>query len=385
MKDKFRRERYNYPVLERYTYLDNATTGLIPQYACDAMTSYLRQRATDGMDIDWYHDQWDFADDVRALIARMIGAESGQTICFGQNSSALFNIFCNGLGLKEGENVVVYDTVFPAMSYQWLNLQNAAGISVRIAKTKDGAVAPEDLFALVDDKTRAITVCHVDAGTGYRHDLKAIGHWCREHGIAFGVDATQSCGAMKIDVQAMEIDFLTSSSYKWLQGIQGIGFAYVSPSLMKKLGQPEIGWASVSDRINGGTWDMIMAENACRFECGGLPAVGLYGLKETISTYLKLGADDIQARILEVEAYLEEQVNKTDGLCMAYSHAPEHRSGLAFVNFPESCGLSEAVVKANGIRVRCSSPTKMRVGIHYFNSKEDIDRLIDFLKQRMAR
>ena len=110
MSDKFRRERRHYPVLERFAYLDNATTGAIPQYACDAMCTYLQERTRLGMDIDYYHDQWDFADTVRDQIAQLLNAESGKTIAFGQNASSLFNIFCNGLDLHAGDNVVIYET-----------------------------------------------------------------------------------------------------------------------------------------------------------------------------------------------------------------------------------------------------------------------------------
>ena len=89
MDNKFNRERWHYPVLDRYTYLDTATTGLIPQYACDAMNTYLQNRTDLAMDIDDYHWQWEYADDVRDEIAAMIGAESGDEIAFGQNSSSL--------------------------------------------------------------------------------------------------------------------------------------------------------------------------------------------------------------------------------------------------------------------------------------------------------
>lgn len=73
-------------MLERYAYLDTSTTGAIPQYACDAICTYLQERTDLGMDIDYYHEQWEFADIVRDEIAEMIGAENGKTIGLRQNS-----------------------------------------------------------------------------------------------------------------------------------------------------------------------------------------------------------------------------------------------------------------------------------------------------------
>lgn len=380
MIDKFQLERRHYPVLEHYAYLDSSTTGAIPQYACDAMCAYLRERTELGMDIQTYHEQWEFADLVRDEIAQILGAEGGHTIAYGQNSSTLFNLFCNGLNLQKGDNVILYETAFPAMTYQWLNLEQTLGIELRVAKAENGQITPDALFALADEHTKALTVCHVDSGTGYRHDLKTIGKWCREHQIPFGVDATQSCGAMKIDVQDMKIDFLTSSAYKWLQGVQGLGFAYISPSFMPLLIQTEMGWANVKDRINGGPFDLDISQTACRFENGGLPAPGLYGLTEVLHTYMRLGADDIQNHILDLSEYLHQRVKEIPGLSMAFEYDRDHSSSLNFIELPKELELTDRILRDAGIRAKVGS-AKMRVGIHYFNNKCDIDRLVDFLQK----
>lgn len=379
MTIKFQLERRHYPVLERYAYLDSSTTGIIPQYACDAMCAYLRERSELGMDIQTYHEQWEFADLVRCEIAQMLGAEGGHTIAYGQNSSTMFNLFCNGLQLRRGDNVVLYETAFPAMTYQWLNLQRLLGIELRVAKAENGQITPDALFDLVDERTRAVTVCHVDSGTGYRHDLKTIGKWCRENHVPFGVDATQSCGAMQIDVQDMKIDFLTSSVYKWLQGVQGLAFAYVSPSFMPFLLQTEMGWANVRDRINGDPFELDISQTACRFENGGLPAPGLYGLTEVLHTYMRLGAEDIQNYILDLSEYLHQRVKETPGLSMAFEYDRNHSSSLNFIVIPKGLELSDRILRNAGIRAKIGSGL-IRVGIHFFNNKRDIDRLVDFLK-----
>lgn len=384
MDNKFNRERWHYPVLDRYTYLDTATTGLIPQYACDAMSTYLQNRTSLAMDIDDYHWQWEYADDVRGEIAAMIGAESGDEIAFGQNSSTLFNIFCNGLNLEKGDNVVIYEGAFPAMTYVWLNLKEQLGLEVRVAGVANGETAPEDLFALADGHTKAVTVCQVDSGSGYRHDLKAIGTWCREHGIAFGVDATQACGAMSLNVKEMNIDFLTTSAYKWLQGIQGIGFAFIDREFMKQLKQSEMGWANVYDRINGEPFDLVISRKACRFENGGLPAIGLYGLHETIQTYMRLTGKDIENYILDLTDYLYCEVEKVQGLSIAFPHDRKHRSGLVSLYFPEKLGLTEHRLRTAGMRAKIQGKDRMRIALHYYNNTQDIDRFIAYLKSFMA-
>ena len=380
MSNKFERERWHYPILKNEIYLDTSTMGLIPKYAADVMTSYLENRVNFSLDIDDYHMQWEDVDEIRKDIAKMIGAECKEEIAFGQNSSTLFNIFTNGLNLKKGDNVIIYDTAFPAMTYVWLNLQEAIGIEIRVAKSKNGEVLADDLFRLADENTKAVTVCYVDSGTGYRHDLAKIGNWCREKNISFGVDATQACGAMKLDVKKMKIDFLTTSSYKWLQGIQGIGFAFIDNKFIKKLNQFEMGWANVSDRINGEPFNLIISKSACRFENGGLPIIGIYGLHETVKKYLQLKGEDIENYILDLTDYLYEKTKEISEISIAFPHERKNRSGLISIYVPEYFQLSEAKMRMAGVRAKVQGKNRIRIGIHYYNNKQDIDCFLEYLK-----
>lgn len=380
MTSVFQRERRHYPVLAHYAYLDTGTTGAIPLYAYDAMNRYLQQRVDDAMDIDFYHEQWDFAEDVRGQIAQMIHAQSGDCIAFGQNSSALFNLFCTGIGLGKGDNVVIYTTAYPAMVAQWMYLKETVGIEVRVAQADNGTVSVESLLALCDERTKAITVCHVDSGTGYRHDLQALGAFCRKHDIWLGVDATQSCGAMAIDVQAMQVDFMTTSCYKWLQSIQGIGFAYCAPRLLKKIKPADIGWASMKNRVNGDAFALELSETASRLESGGLPAPGLYGLYTVLETYQRLGAQAIEDEILSTVAYLYQRVQEVDDVQIAFPQPMEHRSNLVSLQLPAHISLCEKQLRAGAVRAKCLGGNRLRIAIHYYNDKHDIDRLIDFLK-----
>lgn len=381
MENKFERERWNYPILNNYIYLDTATMGLIPQYACNMMCSYLQTRVEHSLDIDDYHVQWEYADDVREDIVKMIGAESKEEIAFGQNSSTLFNIFTNGLELKKDDNVIIYDTAFPAMTYVWLNLKKKIGINVRVVKSINGQIPTERIFELVDEKTKAITVCYVDSGTGYKHDLKTIGEFCRKNEIAFAVDATQACGAMYLNVKDMRIDFLTTSSYKWLQSIQGIGFAFIDKNFINKLSQNEMGWANVEDRINGEPFDLIINKGAYRFENGGLPAVGIYGLHETVKRYLYLGGKDIENYILDLTDYLYEKIENISGVSIAYPHDRKYRSGLVSIRVPESLELTEAKLRKNKMRAKVQGKDRIRLGVHYYNNKKDIDDFLEYLEK----
>ena len=378
---KFERERRNYKALKKYVYFDSATTGLIPQYSCDAMCRFIQERTEEGMDIDFYHEVWDFADQVREELSQLISAESGNTIAFGENSSSLFNILSNGITFHKGDNVVIYDTVYPAMLCLWLQKAKETGIEVRIVKSHNGEVSTSSLFEQVDENTKALTVCHVDSGTGYCHDLATIGSFCRERGIFFGVDATQSCGALPIDVQQMKIDFMTVSCSKWLQSLHGLGFAYISPLLLPLLKQTSMGWANLANRIDGNAYELQLSCHASRFEDGTLPMVALYGLHEVLRTMAELGKEDIAHHIFGLVESLYQKISTVPELSISYPYEKKYRSQLVYLTLPENCHLSEAILKEHTIRTKMQGSQKMRIALHYFNNEQDIDTLLQCMTQ----
>ncbi len=373
---KFEWERKNYPVLRDWVYLDHPSSGLINRSSYNAIQEYIKDRYEIALSYEDYVSNWRFADDLRDDIGKMIGC-SGIDITYGYNASQLFNIFSNGLDFHEGDNIVTTEYAYDASRYALLQKEND-GVEIRFAKAVERATVPEALFALTDDHTRAIVVSHVEHRYGYRHDLAAIGEFCRTHNIWFAVDATQSCGAMTIDVERMKVDFLYVSCYKWLQSYLGLGFAYVSPALRKTLRLIDIGWTGEKDRFHAG-FRSSFSDNANRYECGGLNFAGLRSLKGSIENYFRLGGDDIQAFILYLVEYFHSRIKDgLQGIRILSEFPPENRSSIITLAVPE--WLSDEQMAQEGFRVHCAAPGIMRIGFHYCTNRHDIDRLIDCFK-----
>lgn len=81
--------------------------------------------------------------------------------------------------------------------------------------------------------TRLISVSYVQFLSGYRIDLEKLGAYCRNNNIIFSVDAIQALGAVKLDVEKCNIDFLSCGTQKWLLGFQGLAFIYLNEKLQK--------------------------------------------------------------------------------------------------------------------------------------------------------
>ena len=373
---RFTEVRSKYPVLQKYAYLDTATTGLISEESFKSMSGFLENRYLEGMDIPDYQANWKFADDARTLVAGAINGEEDE-VFYGDNCSAILNVFSTGMKPSEGSNVITTDLSFPSTPYTWMN-QAGKGIETRIAKSTGGQVLYETLMELVDDKTFALSLCAVENTTGFRHDLKRIGNFCREKNIYLAVDATQCIGALEIDVKAMNIDFLAVSSYKWLNNVFGIGFGYVSRELIKKIDQQYAGWVGNKDRFDHSRIHFDLSDSARRYEMGGLNWIGIHGMKEALKNYLTLGKKETESYILDLTRYLYGKVEGSRQIGIVGPFQEDNRSGISYVKYPPEWKLNDGILRENGIRAHVASGNEIRVSVHFYNNTSDIDRLFEF-------
>ena len=377
--NKFQRQREHYPALNKWVYLDHASGGLYADYASKAMIQYIEGMTGNSMTFREFTETWEFADESRCEVARMFNSKPSE-IMYGLSSTWLFNIFINGIDLKPGDNIITTTTSHASVPYVMLN-KRQDGVEVRMHAPVDGNTHPEDIFSLVDENTKAICLCHVENTYGFRHNLKVYGEFCRQHGIYFGVDATQAAGVMKIDVNEMKIDFLTTSCYKWLGCLLGLGFAYISSDLQKNLKLVDAGWSSSKDRWNKKTEYPDLSEDARRFECGGISVVALKGVIPIIRNYNEMGANDIERYCLLMVDDLYSKVNLRLGKVKIFGDFPkENRSAMVTLSVPVEWNLSDAVMAESGIRAHCMAPGLIRVGFHFYNNFDDVEALVKYFE-----
>lgn len=378
-QDIFKEERKYFKALEKWVYLDHATFGLIPQYSLEEMENYLEGRNKEGVSIQEFWDLWNRADEFRTQIGKMIGCK-GREIVYGQSNTQLFNIFSNGIGLKEGDNVVTTDTVYPADAYTILNQKNS-GVELRFAKTTEHGISPEELMSYTDEHTRAVIVCMAESKTGWKHDLKTIGTMCRDKNILFAVDATQAANVAKIDVKDMKIDFLATSLYKWMMGEQGHGFAYINEDLLPKLSQSICGWVGTVDRTHNVATELKLSSDAKRFELGGISFSAQRGLEGVVEHYLKLGPEMVEMHVQKLVQHVYDRTHELKKFALRAEYPVENRSGIVMFKIPEKMNLTNEMLAERGIRARVFAGGLLRAGFHYINSMEDVNYFMDVLEE----
>ena len=371
MRD-IREIREKFPVTRSKVFLNHAAYSPLPQPVVDAMRRYNEELCRYEIDESKYSLG-------QEILAKLVGAERGE-VALVPNTSTGLNIVANMLDYHVGSNVVTTDLEYPSVVYPWL--KEKLGVEVRYVKNVNGRVLVEDMEKAIDYKTVVVTISHVGYANGFRHDLKAMADIAHEHGAYLVVDAIQSLGAMPINVRRDNVDFLTASCYKWLLGPAGAGYLYIRKELVERFEPPFIGWASVKPEVFDTVefwdiWKLQLSKTASRFEVGSPSFISFIGAAVAIQLLLDVGIENIQKRVLDLTELLMSSV-KSMGLRLTTPEDRECRSGIVHFLVDRAQERAEKL-KKKGIIVSARSKG-LRVAPHFYNTKEEIERLIKELK-----
>ena len=367
--------RQHMAVHHHYAFLNHAAVSPLPVPARDAMTAFLQSRTLYGRQ---RLDEWKpRIAQARQRIAQLINAQSEQ-ITFTRNTSFGLNIVANGLDWREGDNVVVPHTEFVANVYVWRNLERL-GVEVRFVPDRAGRILPEDVEAAMDARTRLLAVSFVEFQTGFRNDLAALKDICHRRGIPICVDAIQGSGVLPLDVQALELDFVTAGAQKFMLGPIGIGFLYIRPDWLPRLDRFISGWMGTIDPMNFFSYDLPFRENAWRYEEGSLSNVLIIGWNESLRLFLDIGIANIEAHVRALTDHLLAGLQRLGVEIITPHDRWEERSAIvSFRPRGDAQALAKALDEA-GIAVS-ERGGAIRVSVHGYNTLEEIDRLLDGVK-----
>ena len=287
------------------------------------------------------------------------------------------------LPLSAGEEILVLDEQFPSNIYAWQKKAAEAGARVTIIKRPEDHDWTRAVMGALSGKTAIAALPHCHWTDGSRLDLTAIGERCREVGAALCIDATRSLGALPLDIEAVQPDFLLTTAHKWLLGPYGFGFAYVAPQWQG--GTPlEENWMN---RKGSQDFSRLVdyrddyQPGAARFDMGAASQFILAPVAEAaLDQILDWGVENISATLatrIERVAALSKEL----GLDVLPRHVRSpHLTGIGFRNGLPG-GLTDALAEE---RIYVSiRGTSLRVAPHLYTADRDIRRLGNVL-QRFA-
>jgi cysteine desulfurase / selenocysteine lyase len=368
-----------FPVTQNYVYLNHAAVCPISIPVYDRIQRHTRDVMENGA---VNYREWLAAiRQARELAARLINAGPDE-IAFASSTSAGLAMIANGVDWRAGDNIVTADCEFPANIVPWMRIKREFGVEVKMARERDCRLETEEILSLIDDRTRVVALSFVEFASGFRNDLAAIGRRCRERDILFVVDAIQGLGALRIDVEACAIDALSADPHKFLLGPEGAALFYVSRRAMERVKPTLVGWLSVNDPDDYLNYDQPYAPSARRFESGGLNTAGVAGLGAAVELFLQVGVEKIESYLLGLGDYLCERLNGelTDrGYRVASSRRDGEKSAIICI-VSEKYSAQEIYHQLNDRRIIATPRLgRLRISPHFYNTREDIDRLIEAL------
>ena len=317
----------------------------------------------------------------RHAVCRHHGSSTPTTeIAFMKNTTQGILIAANGIDWQEGDNVVTTAVEFPANVYPWWCLKERYGVSTRMVPERDGRIYVEDIAAAIDERTRVLTISHVEFASGFRNDLAALGELCRERDIWFVLDAIQSLGVVEVDVKSCNVDILAADGHKWLLAPEGAAIFYCADERREQLINTNVGWASVVNPRDFLNYDLTQKPDATRFEEGSYNSVGLYGLKAAIDLLHDIGISAIKARVLELTGRLIAGL-AAKGYRVITPKANADRAGIVIFESERHtpAEIYETLYTENIITAERGSG--VRVSPHFYNTTSEIERLLEVLPE----
>ena len=385
--------REDFPMLKKdIVYLDNGATTLKPKVVVDKMNKYYLEYTANihRGDYDTATKTNELYDNVREIVSEFVNCDYREVI-YTSGTTMSLNMVVFGYmkkHLKKGDEVLLNKAEHASNVLPWIKLSKEIGVVLRyVPLDTNYELTLDNIKKCVTKKTKVISLAHVSNVIGDVRDIKSIGKYCRDNKILFNVDGAQSVPHMKVDFNNSNIDFLSFSGHK-MCGPTGVGILVGRRELLEEMDPLCYG---------GGMNDYFEEDNSyelkpipTRFEAGTPPIAEVIGLGETIKYLMSIGMDKIHKYEVELKKYLLEQVKDIDNLII---YNKKSNSGIFAFNIDGIFAQDTAIyLNHYNIYVRagnhCAKLLKdeinvkntVRASIYFYNNKEDIDKLVEALK-----
>lgn len=371
-------------------YFDNSATTFKPKQVLDKMMDYYNNYCSNihrgdyaiAMKAEEEYDQ------VRTKIKNLINAKRSSEIVFTSGATESLNMIVNGFMryyLKKDDEVIISKSEHASNILPWMVLEKEIGIKVKyVPLDSEYGVTIDNLISTITPNTKVISLAHITNVLGDVRDIDTIGKICKEKNILFVVDAAQSLGHKKIDVE--NISFLVASAHKML-GPTGVGLLYGKYELLNRLVPTQLGGGMNAKFTSDG--EIELKDLPERLEAGTPNVADVIGFGRAVDYILEVGIDNIYRHELELKKYFLEKIKDVSEIEI-YNKNTE--SGIIAFNIKNVFSQDTAVyLNHYNICVRagnhCAKILKdelhvnntCRISFYLYNTKDEIDKLVEVL------
>ncbi|EQA6114747.1 cysteine desulfurase [Listeria monocytogenes] len=393
--------RADFPILAQeinekpLAYLDNAATSQKPKQVIEALTHYyefdnanvhrgvhtLAARATDAYE------------SARGKVAKFIHAREVAEIIFTRGTTSAINLVVDSYAeanIEAGDEIVISYLEHHSNLIPWQQLVKRKGAVLKyIELEEDGTISVEQAKKTIGEKTKIVALAHVSNVLGTITPIKEIAAVAHQFGAVILVDGAQAVPHMEVDVVDLDADFYAFSGHK-MMAPTGIGALYGKRELLDAMEPTEFGGEMI-DFVE--LYDSTWKELPWKFEAGTPIIGGAIALGASIDYLAEVGLANIHAHEQALASYAIEEMSKIEGITIYGPKDASKRCGLVTFNLEGAHPHDIAtILDEDGIAIRaghhCAQPlmkwldvsSTARASFYIYNTKEEIDALIDGLK-----
>ncbi|EAC4329769.1 cysteine desulfurase [Listeria monocytogenes] len=393
--------RADFPILAQeinekpLAYLDNAATSQKPKQVIEALTHYyefdnanvhrgvhtLAARATDAYE------------SARGKVAKFIHAREVAEIIFTRGTTSAINLVVDSYAeanIEAGDEIVISYLEHHSNLIPWQQLAKRKGAVLKyIELEEDGTISVEQAKKAIGEKTKIVALAHVSNVLGTITPIKEIAAIAHQFGAVILVDGAQAVPHMEVDVVDLDADFYAFSGHK-MMAPTGIGALYGKRELLEAMEPTEFGGEMI-DFVE--LYDSTWKELPWKFEAGTPIIGGAIALGAAIDYLAEVGLENIHAHEQALASYAMEEMSKIEGITIYGPKDASKRCGLVTFNLEGAHPHDIAtILDEDGVAIRaghhCAQPlmkwldvsSTARASFYIYNTKEEIDALIDGLK-----
>lgn len=380
--------RLETPGCETRLHFNNAGASLPATPVLDTIMAHLRREA----EIGGYEAAAEAEAGLEHLYdaaARLVGGKR-EEIAYIENATRAWDMAFYAIDWQAGDQVLTAQAEYAANYIAYLHMAKRRGIEV-IAVPSDahGQIDVEALEQRITGRTKLIAITHIPTNGGLVNPAAAVGAIAKKHGILYLLDSCQSVGQIPVDVDAIGCDMLSATGRKYIRGPRGTGFLWVRENVIAALDPPLLD-------LHAARWtgpdSYEVRGDARRFETWESFVAGRLGLARAIDYALDLGMEAIRDRIYALAGRLRAGLDTLPGA----TGRDLGREKCGIVSFtvdghePQSIKETLAAQNINVSASRRGSTlldmtdrgldTVVRASVHYYNTEDEVDRLLDAVK-----
>ena len=374
-------------------YFDNGATTLKPKRVVDSLVNYYTKHTSNihRGDYDAAVVTNDLYDSTREVVKNFINCNDSNEVIFTSGTTMSINMVVFGFmkkHLHKGDEVLLTKSEHASNILPWIRLSEEIGIVIKYMDLDDDySLSVDSVKKSITDKTKVISIAHVTNVIGDVRDIESIGKICVENNIYFCVDGAQSVPHMKVDFIKSNIDFLSFSGHK-MCGPTGVGVLVGKSNLLSEMDTLFYGGGMNQFFEEDGSYEL--KEVPVKFEAGTPPIAEVIGLREAILYLESIGLDKIHEHEMNLKKKLVSELEKIDNIILYNKNSD---SGILSFNIDGVFAQDSSIyLNHYNIYVRagnhCAKLLKdvmgvkntVRVSMYLYNSLEDVEKLVEVLK-----